>query len=203
MICDDSLKKRHAELERRGIYRRYWDCTFDQMEARGIPENVMESFVVAKIYADDLKVNVKNGTGLILGGPVGLMKTSIAIAVAQRALDIDIGVQFVTMASLLDNIFTMKAKDKEDWARYEERLKNVPILIMDDLGAEHTEGWVKTKLDAIISERYNQMLPNIITTNLTGVLLKTTYAERVLDRIKSTSIMLGFKGDSLRGRVQQ
>jgi len=197
------LKKRYDELEKRGVYRRYWECTFDKMEARGIPESVKESFAEAKLYADKLKDHVKNGTGLILGGPVGLMKTSIAVGVVQRAMDLDIPVQFVTMASLLDNIFTIKARDKEESARYEERLRSVKILVMDDLGAEYTEGWVKTKFDAIISERYNRMLPNIITTNLTGELLKATYADRVLDRLRSTSIMLGFKGTSLRGKAKQ
>lgn len=194
---------RYKNLERRGVFRRYWECTFEEIELRGIPDVVREAFKEVKEYADNLEENVDKGIGLILGGPVGLMKTSLSVAVLHRALDLDMSVQFVTMASLLDNIFSLKARNVEEWVKYEDRIKGAKILVLDDLGGEHTEGWVKTKVDAIISERYNKMLPIIITTNLTGEALKATYAERVLDRLRSTAVMIGFKGSSLRERIKQ
>ena len=55
------------------------------------------------------------------------------------------------------------------------------------------------KVDSIITERYNRMLPVIVTTNLTREKLGETYSGRILDRLKSTSKLLAFKGESERG----
>ena len=105
---------------------------------------------------------------------------------------------FLTMPSLLDTLFTLKDTNREEWARFEDRLRNVGILLLDDLGAEHSEGWVHTKIDAIVSERYNRMKPIIITSNLTSERLAKTYAARIFDRIRQTSEVIRFTGDSLR-----
>jgi DNA replication protein DnaC len=66
------------------------------------------------------------------------------------------------------------------------------------MGAEHTEGWVLTKVDAIISERWNRCRSIIITTNLSNEQLKKTYAERVIDRLRNTMQVIKFDGGSLR-----
>lgn len=195
---DGDKQDRIKLFEQRGIYRRYWDCSFEQIEQRGVPIQVRSEFAEVKAYAGNLKDNIRNGIGLILKGPVGTMKTSMAVAVLQKSLTEGFGGLFVPMASLLDNIFTLKAKSVEEWANYEQRIRETGLLVLDDLGAEHTEGWVKTKVDAIITERYNRQLPIIVTTNLGNKELNNTYAARVLDRLRSTAKMVAFRGESLR-----
>ncbi|MEN6566360.1 MAG: hypothetical protein ABFC57_08660 [Veillonellales bacterium] len=73
-----------TELEKRGIFRRYWNCTFAEMEKRGIPVQARMNYSEIKRYADNLSENVKAGIGLILKGPAGTMKTSLAIAILQQ-----------------------------------------------------------------------------------------------------------------------
>lgn len=185
-------------FEQRGIFRRYWDCSFEKIEHRCVPQQVRDEYREVKAYADNLKNYIRDGVGLILKGPVGTMKTSLAVAVLQKSLADGYGGLFVPMASLLDNIFTLKAKSVEEWANYEQRIRETGLLVLDDLGAEHTEGWVQTKVDAIISERYNRQLPIIVTTNLSNDQLQKTYAARVIDRLRSTAKMITFRGSSLR-----
>lgn len=193
---DDRKKTEwYDTLDKRGVYRRYHNCTFEELEQRRIPAIVKEQYTVVKQYSENLRDNIHNGIGLILCGPVGVMKTSLAVAVLQEALRQDLGGLFVTMASMLDNIFSFKGEDRLE---YEYKLRNAGILVLDDLGAEHHEGWVKTKIDAIVSERYNRMKPIIVTTNLLPDELKNTYAERVIDRLRSTAKMIAFRGASLR-----
>jgi DNA replication protein DnaC len=186
------------DLEKRGIFNRYKDCEFSTMEARGIPLSINFQYSAIKQYASKLSDHAKKGIGLILAGPVGTMKTSLAVAVLRQHLNAGGGGQFVGMASLLDTIFTLKETNKEEWAAFETRLKDTGLLVIDDLGAEYEKGWVLTKVDAIISERYNRMRPTIITTNLTPTELAGKYAARVIDRLRSTSIFVEFTGDSLR-----
>jgi DNA replication protein DnaC len=173
-------------LEKSGIEKRYRDCTFDAMTSRGIPDQVEQEFKMVQQYAANIADNVKHGYGLAMLGPVGVMKTSMAVAAIQAGLKQGISGMFITMPSLLDTIFTLKDTSKEELVRFEDRLRNVGILLLDDLGAEHTEGWVHTKIDAIVSERYNRSQ------------LEKTYAARIYDRIKSTSDLILFAGKSLR-----
>jgi len=135
-------------------------------------------------------------------GPVGVMKTSLAIAILLKHIYSGGKGLFIPMASLLDTIFSLKAIDKEKWAKFEEDLRNLPLIVIDDLGAEYSggEGWVKTKVDSIITERYNNMLPVIITTNLEIEDMQGTYAERITDRIGSTTSQIVFAGPTLRPR---
>jgi DNA replication protein DnaC len=198
----DQLDKERREwlkaLERSGIERRYRDCTFANIEARGIPPQVASEHQRVRQYADQIARHAVAGTGLALLGPVGTLKTSLAVAALQEGLKAGISGMFLTMPSLLDTLFTLKDTNREEWARFEDRLRNVGILLLDDLGAEHSEGWVHTKIDAIVSERYNRMKPIILTSNLTSERLAKTYAARIFDRIRQTSEVVRFTGESLR-----
>lgn len=188
-------------VEAARIGKRYKDCTFANLDARGIPDIVAKQYAEVKTYAANLDEHIKSGTGLILRGPVGTMKTTMAVAVLMQHLHSGGRGLFITMASLLDTIFSLKHKNAEEWAKFENDIRTAKIILIDDLGAEYTEGWVKTKVDSIISERYNACLPTLITTNLSGKDLQNTYAERVLDRIRSTAVDVVFNGKSLRAKA--
>lgn len=184
-----------------GIGKRYRDCTFEQIEEKGVPQSLKRQYQLVKEYANNLTGNIDKGRGLLLRGPVGTMKTSMAVAVLMKHLQSGKRGRFITMASLLDTIFSLKALSVYDWAKFENDLRTIPILLIDDLGSEHTEGWVKTKVDAIISERYNNCLPVLITTNLSMSEMQESYAERIIDRLSATALDLVFNCDSLRPKM--
>jgi len=185
-------------IESAGIYKRFHNCTFESIEKREVPARIRTQYAEVKSFADNLKENLDEGRGLLLKGSVGTMKTTLAVAVLQKHIADGGAGLFITMPSLLDNIFTLKAKSQEEWANYEQKIRETPLLILDDMGSEHTEGWVLTKVDAIISERYNRCRSIIITTNLSTEQLKDTYAERVIDRLRSTLLVINFAGQSFR-----
>ena len=192
-------------LEFAGIQRRYQQVTFDSIVHKGLPAemSIRTNFFVVKGYADDLSENIKNGIGLLMMGEYGTMKTTLAVAVLRKWLDEGHGGMIVPMCSLLDNLYTMRTLNKEEWAKYEQRLRSIPLLILDDLGGENTDqSWVLAKVDSIITERYNKMLPVIATTNLSKSELMGTYSGRIMDRLRSTSKILVFKGHSQRESVK-
>ena len=174
-LCDDESGNcpvlRHAiikKLERCGIQRRFCGCTFENIERAGVPESVREPYDQVKGYAQNLRENIEADRGLLLKGSVGTMKTTLAVAVLQEQIVRRGSGFFITMSGLLDSIFTLKASSLGEWTKFEQRIRETPLLVLDDLGAEHTEGWVLTKVDSIIAERYNRCLPVVITTNLTS-----------------------------------
>lgn len=167
---------------------------------RGVPKHLLPHFHIVEDYIEKIDENIEAGNGFVFAGPPGTLKTSLAVAIIQRALRKGHSGLFVVMASLVDTIFELKSRDKEEWQRFESRIKTAPLLILDDLGSENPEGWVQVKLDAIISERYNRVLPTIATSNLTPAQMEKQYTNRLYDRLASTMRIVPFVGNSLRGR---
>lgn len=197
----DEEKERIKLLTSAGIMRRYQNVTFENIECRGLPkdEEIRHHYGVVKDYANHLEENLAKGYGLILAGNFGTMKTTMAVAVLQEWLAKGKNGLMVPMCSLIDNLYTMKALSLEEWARYEQKLRNTPLLIIDDLGAENTDqDWILAKVDSIITERYNKMLPVIITTNLGKNELAGTYSARIMDRLRNTSLYLAYNCESQR-----
>ena len=58
-------------------------------------------------------------------------------------------------------------------------------------------------MESIIGERYDRMLPTIITTNLTKDEIKKRYNERIYDRLRDTCNLVTFRGQSLRGNKEE
>lgn len=195
-------EKRVKALEFAGISKRYQGITFESIERRGLPPNhdIRRNYRAVRAYAEDIQQNVKRGYGLILAGNYGTLKTTMAVAVMRHWMRVqDGGCLMVPMCSLIDNLFTMRALNKEEWARYERRIRSTPLLVLDDLGSENIDqGWVLSKVDSIITERYNKMLPIIVTTNLSKEELAGTYSGRIMDRLRNTSQCLIFSGASQR-----
>ena len=185
-------------LERCGINKRFYGCSFANIEKEDIPASIREPYSQVKGYSRKIKENIEAGRGLLLKGSIGTMKTTLAVAVLLEYIARGGNGFFINMSGLLDNIFTSKARSPGEWVKFEQRLKEIPLLVLDDLGAEHSEGWVLTKVDAIIAERYNRCLPVIITTNMSTEQMREIYAERVIDRLRSTMQVVTFSGQSLR-----
>lgn len=183
------------DLSQYGIYERYKNSTFDAL-AIGCKNS--PAFVTCHEYAENFAEYKKRGVGMILKGEVGTGKTSLAVAILQEVIKTYGGGYFIPMVSLMDNILTMSKRDVDEAVRFEKRIRSTPLLVLDDLGAEYENSWVRTKVDAIITERYNRKLPIIITTNLKASELMSTYQERTYDRLKGTSIVINFTGESMR-----
>ena len=203
---DEKKVEQHLFEERLngyGIYKRYQKVTLETIEKSGIIEKCDEKFKrnyqLIKDYADNLSENLENGFGLVMLGNVGTMKTSFAVAILRKYVDMGGNGLLIPMCSLLDNLFTMRERSKEEWFRFERKIRNTPLLVLDDLGTENTDQkWIVAKVDSIITERYNRQKATIITSNFMPDQLNNTYSGRILDRLRNTSRFLLFNGKSLR-----
>lgn len=74
-------------------------------------------------------------------------------------------------------------------------------LVIDDLGVEFLDrgGHFHSRLDELLDERYSQMRPTLITTNLNAQAFKERYGDRITDRIREGCEFVEFSGNSLRG----
>lgn len=195
-ISDDKQMER---LESHGIYKRFWNVTMASIHDRGIPAECQTQWGDVKHYVKDLDKHIKQGEGMMLVGPVGTMKTTMAIAVLRAYIESHDAGYFIPMVSLLDNL--NQARERYDNS-VENRIRQTPLLVLDDLGAEYDHTWVQAKVDAIITERYNRMRATIITSNLDARDILDRYQRRIYDRLRSTSMYIKFNGKSLRPTME-
>src|SRR3954454_6981142 len=62
-----------------------------------------------------------------------------------------------------------------------DRLRNAPMMILDDLGVENPSPWAQEKLFQLLNHRYSHQLPTVITTNADLELLDPRIRSRLLD----------------------
>jgi DNA replication protein DnaC len=103
---------------------------------------------------------------LILFGNYGSGKTHLAAAIANKLLNDNYTVLFAVVPDLLDHLRATFGPSSE--VEYDDRfetIRDVQVLILDDLGTENTTPWAREKLFQIINHRYNLALSTVITSN--------------------------------------
>jgi len=106
----------------------------------------------------------KNSTGLVLSGKRGTGKTHLAVAIALYAMKHGHQAIFRLVNELLNEIRRAVAENA-DYYDVIQKFKEVPCLVLDDLGKERTTDFGLDALYDIVDYRYRNELQTIITTN--------------------------------------
>ncbi|MCC6148273.1 MAG: ATP-binding protein [Anaerolineaceae bacterium] len=102
---------------------------------------------------------------LLLLGPYGCGKTHLASAIANFAVSLAVPTLFLTVPDLLDWLrYAYGATDVSFEQRFEE-IRNIRLLVLDDLGTQNTTAWAQEKLFQILNYRYVNHLSTVLTTN--------------------------------------
>lgn len=164
-------RKQLVELSQVESLQRFVDASFDTYDLT--QPGVVQAYRVASKFA----INPKGW--LVLTGPNGCGKTHLAVSIVKERLAEGERVLFQTVPDLLDYLrsaFDPKADEVYD--QLFTRLREVELLVLDDLGAEQSTSWANEKLFQLLNYRYNAMLPTVITSN-------RLYLEGIDERIKS------------------
>lgn len=158
-------------------------------------------------------------SGLLLSGGVGSGKTLLSAAIANAVIDMFhiseddaeragkgflkskyTPVRFTSTVELLEQLkATYNVGNGTETAQnITDRLKKVPLLVLDDMGAEKPSEWVSERLFEIVDYRYNEELPVIITTNATPQELKQKIGERSFDRLREMCLFIPVTAKSQR-----
>ncbi len=127
---------------------------------------------------------------LLLMGGYGCGKTHLAAAVANQVVDLGVPSLFLTVPDLLDWMrFSYDGSDTTFEQRFNE-IRNINLLVLDDLGTQNATPWAEEKLYQIINHRYLQQLPTVITTNLNLAELDGRIRSRLLDPDLVTTVQI-------------
>lgn len=102
---------------------------------------------------------------LVLNGGRDRGKTHLAVAICRHWLADGKVARYVHVPLLLDEL-RESFDDKE--RNFEQRFghfKNVPLLVMDDLGVQVPTPWANERLQTLIDYRYINQLPLVVTVN--------------------------------------
>ncbi|MBM3948948.1 MAG: AAA family ATPase [SAR202 cluster bacterium] len=102
---------------------------------------------------------------LTLFGGTGVGKTHLAVAIAGEQLKRGKRVFLAFVPELLDYLrYTYSPQSTITYDRLFDEVKNAELLVLDDLGQEHTSPWAYEKLYQIVVYRHNARLPTVVTT---------------------------------------
>lgn len=151
----------------------------------------------------------KNPKGLYLHGNFGCGKTYLITAMfnelAKRKIDSAI-VFWPEYLSLLKSSFN----NHDEFKNHLNKIKTVPLLLMDDIGAENTTAWARDEiLCPILQYRMEQNLPTFFTSNLDLNSLEhhlsvskdevsVIKARRIMERIKQLTVIKEMISKNLR-----
>jgi len=159
-------KRRTTNLVGATNLRHLTHMTFDTFlpEGKGRAEagrgTLRHAYDLARAFAAD-----PQGWLVFLGG-YGCGKTHLATAIAHERIAQGEPAIFVIVPDLLDYLRSAFAPDSP--TTFDERfqaLRDAPLLILDDLGAQSSTPWAQEKLYQILNHRYDSRLPTVITSN--------------------------------------
>ena len=133
------------------------------------------------------------GRNLILMGPTGSGKTSIAYAIAREMFINGSKVKIWQSADLLDKI-----RPSDSSRTVLESAKNCELLVLDDLGVEKDTEWTEERMFLILDHRWQWNLPTIIATNLSEDGMAERLSDRIYSRIHDGAKILVIQGKDYR-----
>jgi DNA replication protein DnaC len=188
-------RQEHPEkiLSKIGIGKRHLSCSFDSYQGGDKIKAACREFL--------------NGPfDLVLSGGAGTGKTHLAVAILRELAKAgqlcreyineniyhitreDRGL-FVSVPELLAKIRATYSDSNSDEETLIDTYASVKYLVLDDLGAEKTTEWSITTLYLIIDRRYREMLPTIVTTNLSLDEIGQSLSRRIASRLASGKVI--------------
>jgi len=164
-IRKESEKERQARLERYSNLGALTRLTFDNLipQGRSGDTNNQQRFTAAYEAAKAFAAEPKGW--LVLVGPSGCGKTHLAAAIANECLKHVHPFFFTTTPDLLSHLRSAFSPNSEvTYDEFFNRVRDAPLLILDDLGAQTSTPWAKEKLDQLLTHRFNSQLPTVIVT---------------------------------------
>ncbi len=186
-----------------------------------VPKEIKEASM-AKIYTDDkkrLKIvewltnfmtaykTNHNLKGLYLSGSFGSGKTYLIAAMFNELAKENIKSAIVYWPEFLRGL---KGSFNTDFNSRFDQIKHVPLLLIDDMGAENTTAWGRDEiLGPIMQYRMQEQLPTFLTSNLTLKELEqhfsvtkdnvdTVKARRIIERIEQLTDNIELISKNLR-----
>lgn len=200
----EAIERRRLEaieclIKNCGVSGRYINCTLDTY----IPANekAVKIHEALKRYVGDFKRHRTAGTSIFMVGSVGTGKTHLGASMVLEIINKYVmKAHFTTITKMLRRVratYQRDASENEDMVidYYASR----DILVIDEIGVQSGSDHEHNTIFEIINERYADMKPTIILSNLGLNEIRAILGERIVDRFKDGGAVFSFDWESHRG----
>jgi len=137
--------------------------TFDNLIPQGKSLNPTSQELFSRAYAAARAFASQPEGWLVLVGPSSYGKTHLAAAIANERLHQGHPAFFISTPDLLDHLRSAFSPSSEvAYDEFFDQVRNAPLLVLDDLGAQTSTPWAKEKLDQLLNYRFSSELPTVI-----------------------------------------
>ena len=172
--------------------------TFDSFTKRGAAgATAAQKRSLAEAY-DAAKVFAEHPSGwLYLAGPTGVGKTHLAAAVVGECIEQGREVLFRFVPDLLDDLRrSYGPTGSKTFDHTFGLVRDVEVLVLDDLGAEVSTAWAEEKLYQLIVHRHDSMMPTVFTSRTaletigdSEARITTRYSEAIVSRLSDANVV--------------
>ncbi len=184
-----------------GVPPRFLAKGFSTFEADSADK--VAALQAAQNYAVNFSDELHHGRGLIFIGDTGTGKTHLAAAVCKEVIRHGYVALFT---SVLECTQVIKESYRKDSNRSEReailQFVKPDLLVLDEVGMQrgsHTESMLMTEL---FNQRYAQMKPTILLSNLTVDEIANVLGDRIISRLKEVSDVVVFGWGDYRERAR-
>jgi DNA replication protein DnaC len=177
------------------LYQRYsWDDFVGSPSLRQICDSYIE--------AHEQLVN--RGIGIILSGSFGTGKTMAMNLLLKDLVHAGYSCFGTTFTGMVE-MFTSGWRSASDQRRFEQKIVNSKILLLDDLGKEFRTktNLAESTFDSVLRRRVQDGKPTLLTTNMLLAEMETGYGAAIFSLLREVSITEEVTGEDFRPRAAQ
>lgn len=180
-----------------GILEEFWNLDIDQYKGN---EAVIK---VVHEYLANMSNARQQGISIFFYGTNGTGKTFLGVEVLKEALRKGYSAQFTSLGGVIQAL-TDGWYDAEKRRRYEERIRDVDFLMIDDVGKEmrvSKNGLTEMVFDNLIRYRSFRNKPMILTTNSDIESVENAYGKSIVSLLHGKFIPIRVVGEDYRKTV--
>lgn len=186
-----------ARKERAGLRKRHINCTLDNYKAA--TSDQQKALGKAREFLSNT-LNRKGGN-LVLAGRVGTGKTHLAAAIVSALVEQNRTAALIKMPELIREIKHSWSRDSDtSESALIDHFSTIGLLVIDEVGVQFGSDTEKLLVSEIIDNRYQELLPTVLISNLDIEGIRKCIGERCYDRLKEDGgQIVAFDWDSARG----
>ncbi|WP_124057995.1 primosomal protein DnaI [Vaginisenegalia massiliensis] len=205
-LDQEAKRKRQSLMDNRMMAQDVRLAQLDQFDLSSANRQRLFDEVLNFIQA--YEENPRQAKGLFITGPFGVGKTYLLGAMANLLVDKGIGVTMLHYPSFASEIKASIANNTT--LDMVNQIKNVPVLIIDDIGAESNSAWLRDEvLTVLLEHRMKESLATFFTSNFnmaeiehhlatTRDAVERVKAKRLMERFYYLAKEMTFNGENRR-----
>ena len=171
---------------------KFKELSFETLDLEGADESFLNAKKRLETFVDKWQEVREKGLGFYIYGDTGLGKTALTVCVGKALLKKLVPVLFTSFIEITKQIQDTYNEDSNvSEMKLLRDFISVPLLIIDDVGAERLNKFQQEIIYYIIDSRYKNMMPTIFSSNYSlDELIEIGLETRTVDRINEMSTAL-------------